>query len=70
MSNYLVNLRIEDHVTTSMMVNAIANVPKITNSSLRLYLIDIALSILIEPISKKIVDQLTWSNRPRHLSYR
>ena len=43
MSDYLVNLRIGDHVTTSMKVNTIANVPKITNSSLGLYLIDIVL---------------------------
>ena len=41
MSDYLVNLRIGDHVTTSMKVNTIANVPEITNSSLGLYWIDI-----------------------------
>ena len=59
MSDYLVNLRIGDHVTTSMKVNTIANVPKIKNSNLGLYLIDIVLSFLSELIPKKIVDQLT-----------
>ena len=59
MSDYLVNLRIGDHVTTSMKVNTIANVPKMINSSLVLYLIDIVLSFLGELIPKKIVDQLT-----------
>ena len=59
MSDYLVNLRIGDHVTTSMKVNTIANVPKMINSSLVLYLIDIVLSFLGELIPKRIVDQLT-----------
>ena len=53
------NLRIEDHVATSMKINTIANVPKMINSSLVLYLIDIVLSFLGELIPKKIVDQLT-----------
>ena len=59
MSAYLINLRIKDHVATSMKVNTIANVPKMINSSLVLYLIDIVLSFLGELIPKKIVDQLT-----------
>ena len=59
MSAYLINLRIEDHVATSMKVNTIANVPKMINSSLVLYLIDTVLSFLGELIPKKIVDQLT-----------
>ena len=59
MSAYLINLRIEDRVATSMKVNTIANVPKMINSSLVLYLIDIVLSFLGELIPKKIVDQLT-----------
>ena len=56
MSDYLINLRIEDHVATSMKVNTAANVPKIINSSFGLYLIDIVLSFLGELIPKKIVD--------------
>ena len=59
MSAHLINLRIEDHVATSMKINTIANVPKMINSSLVLYLIDIVLSFLGELIPKKIVDQLT-----------
>ena len=59
MSDYLVNLRIGDHVTTSMKVNTIANGPKMINSGLELYLIDIVFSFLCELIPEKIVDQLT-----------
>ena len=59
MSDCLGNLRIEDHVATSMKINTIANVPKMINSSLGLYLIDIVLSYLGELIPKKTVDQLT-----------
>ena len=59
MSAYLINLRIEDHVATSMKVNTIANVPKMINSSLVFYLIDIVLSFLGALIPKKIVDQRT-----------
>ncbi len=59
MSDYLINLRIEDHVATSMKVNTIANVPKMINSSVGLYLIVIVLSFLGELILKRIVDQLT-----------
>jgi len=58
MSDYLVNLGVGDHVTTSMKVTTIANVPKIINSNLRLYLIDIGISFLNELIPNKIVDQL------------
>jgi hypothetical protein len=55
----LITLHIEDHVTTSMKVNTIADVPKMINSSFGLYLIDIVLSFLGELIPKKTVDQLT-----------
>ena len=58
-SYYLINVRVKDHVTTSIIVNTIPNVPKITNSNLGLYPIDIVLSLLSEWIPNKIVGQLT-----------
>ena len=59
MSAYLINLRIKDHVATSMEVNTIANVPKMINISLVLYLIDIVLSLIGAQIPKKTDDQPT-----------
>ncbi len=55
MSDCLINMRIEDHVTTSIKVNTIAIVPKITNSSLGLYLIAIVPSFSREFIPEKLL---------------